>query len=123
MAVHSASKSSAKAIVGVLGASGYTGSELVRLLLRHPHVEPLAGFGFGNFVFCDHRAFTANFFGQRVESRQKLCFQVPSGHWYCVPVQRPLFELCRQSTTATINRLDRRKKEPRHAQSTPHSRR
>jgi N-acetyl-gamma-glutamyl-phosphate reductase len=25
--------------IGVLGASGYTGSELVRLLLRHPHVE------------------------------------------------------------------------------------
>jgi len=34
-----ASKSSAKAKVGVLGASGYTGSELVRLLLRHPNVE------------------------------------------------------------------------------------
>jgi len=30
---------SAKAKVGVLGASGYTGSELVRLLLRHPNVE------------------------------------------------------------------------------------
>src|SRR6266404_4434764 len=30
---------SAKAKIGVLGASGYTGSELVRLLLRHPHVE------------------------------------------------------------------------------------
>ena len=29
----------AKAKVGVLGASGYTGSELVRLLLRHPDVE------------------------------------------------------------------------------------
>jgi N-acetyl-gamma-glutamyl-phosphate reductase len=29
----------AKAKIGVLGASGYTGSELVRLLLRHPHVE------------------------------------------------------------------------------------
>src|SRR3954451_16335068 len=28
----------AKAKIGVLGASGYTGSELVRLLLRHPHV-------------------------------------------------------------------------------------
>src|SRR5258705_4381113 len=39
MAVRSASKSSAKAKVGVLGASGYTGSELVRLLLRHPKVE------------------------------------------------------------------------------------
>jgi N-acetyl-gamma-glutamyl-phosphate reductase len=25
--------------VGVLGASGYTGSECVRLLLRHPQVE------------------------------------------------------------------------------------
>ena len=34
-----AKKSSAKAKVGVLGASGYTGSELVRLLLRHPHVD------------------------------------------------------------------------------------
>src|SRR5690349_6480240 len=34
-----APKPSAKAKVGVLGASGYTGSELVRLLLRHPHVE------------------------------------------------------------------------------------
>src|SRR3954447_20670108 len=32
-------KSPAKARVGVLGASGYTGSELVRLLLRHPNVE------------------------------------------------------------------------------------
>jgi N-acetyl-gamma-glutamyl-phosphate reductase len=31
--------SSAKAKIGVLGASGYTGSELVRLLLCHPHVE------------------------------------------------------------------------------------
>src|SRR5882672_9148674 len=29
----------AKAKIGVLGASGYTGSELVRLLLRHPYVE------------------------------------------------------------------------------------
>jgi N-acetyl-gamma-glutamyl-phosphate reductase len=29
----------AKAKIGVLGASGYTGAELVRLLLRHPHVE------------------------------------------------------------------------------------
>ncbi|HEX3439794.1 MAG TPA: N-acetyl-gamma-glutamyl-phosphate reductase, partial [Pseudolabrys sp.] len=28
-----------KAKVGVLGASGYTGSELVRMLLRHPNVE------------------------------------------------------------------------------------
>src|SRR5262245_30718137 len=28
-----------KAKVGVLGASGYTGAELVRLLLRHPHAE------------------------------------------------------------------------------------
>jgi len=30
---------SAKAKIGVLGASGYTGAELVRLLLRHPNVE------------------------------------------------------------------------------------
>jgi len=30
---------STKAKVGVLGASGYTGSECVRLLLRHPRVE------------------------------------------------------------------------------------
>ncbi len=29
----------AKARIGILGASGYTGSELVRLLLRHPQVE------------------------------------------------------------------------------------
>jgi N-acetyl-gamma-glutamyl-phosphate reductase len=29
----------AKSKIGVLGASGYTGAELVRLLLRHPHVE------------------------------------------------------------------------------------
>src|SRR6267142_4552841 len=28
-----------KAKIGVLGASGYTGAELVRLLLRHPKVE------------------------------------------------------------------------------------
>ncbi|HXM31424.1 MAG TPA: N-acetyl-gamma-glutamyl-phosphate reductase, partial [Xanthobacteraceae bacterium] len=28
-----------KARIGILGASGYTGGELVRLLLRHPHVE------------------------------------------------------------------------------------
>lgn len=28
-----------KAKIGILGASGYTGAELVRLLLRHPHVE------------------------------------------------------------------------------------
>jgi N-acetyl-gamma-glutamyl-phosphate reductase len=32
-------KSTAKAKIGVLGASGYTGSELVRLLLCHPNVE------------------------------------------------------------------------------------
>ncbi len=30
---------SAKAKIGILGASGYTGAELVRLLLRHPHVD------------------------------------------------------------------------------------
>jgi N-acetyl-gamma-glutamyl-phosphate reductase len=30
---------SQRAKVGILGASGYTGSELVRLLLRHPQVE------------------------------------------------------------------------------------
>ncbi len=30
---------SGKARIGVLGASGYTGSELVRLLLRHPRAE------------------------------------------------------------------------------------
>ena len=34
-----AANETAKAKVGVLGASGYTGSELVRLLLRHPRVE------------------------------------------------------------------------------------
>ena len=28
-----------KAKIGVLGASGYTGSDLVRLLLRHPRAE------------------------------------------------------------------------------------
>jgi N-acetyl-gamma-glutamylphosphate reductase len=28
-----------KVKIGVLGASGYTGSELVRLLLRHPSVD------------------------------------------------------------------------------------
>jgi N-acetyl-gamma-glutamyl-phosphate reductase len=32
-------KPPAKAKIGVLGASGYTGSELVRLLLRHPRAE------------------------------------------------------------------------------------
>ena len=32
---------SAKAKIGILGASGYTGAELVRLLLRHPHAEIL----------------------------------------------------------------------------------
>jgi N-acetyl-gamma-glutamyl-phosphate reductase len=32
-------KKNSKARIGVLGASGYTGAELLRLLLRHPHVE------------------------------------------------------------------------------------
>jgi N-acetyl-gamma-glutamyl-phosphate reductase len=32
-------KASAKAKIGILGASGYTGAELVRLLLRHPDVD------------------------------------------------------------------------------------
>ena len=32
-------KPDSKAKIGVLGASGYTGSELVRLLLRHPHAD------------------------------------------------------------------------------------
>jgi N-acetyl-gamma-glutamyl-phosphate reductase len=32
-------QTSAKAKIGVLGASGYTGAELLRLLLRHPQVE------------------------------------------------------------------------------------
>ena len=30
---------SAKKKIGILGASGYTGAELVRLLLRHPKME------------------------------------------------------------------------------------
>jgi N-acetyl-gamma-glutamyl-phosphate reductase len=34
-----ASKADSKTRIGVLGAPGYTGSELVRLLLRHPHAE------------------------------------------------------------------------------------
>src|SRR5262249_8019962 len=34
-----ATAASDKARIGVLGASGYTGAELVRLLLRHPHAE------------------------------------------------------------------------------------
>src|SRR5215470_11486934 len=34
-----ATAASDKARIGVLGASGYTGAELVRLLLRHPRVE------------------------------------------------------------------------------------
>ncbi|MCX7311314.1 MAG: N-acetyl-gamma-glutamyl-phosphate reductase [Alphaproteobacteria bacterium] len=34
-----ATQSPAKVKIGVLGASGYTGSELVRLLLRHPNIE------------------------------------------------------------------------------------
>src|SRR5579862_1950647 len=29
----------ARAKIGVLGASGYTGAELLRLLIRHPRVE------------------------------------------------------------------------------------
>src|SRR5208282_3017828 len=32
-------KKAKKVKIGVLGASGYTGAELVRLLLRHPRVE------------------------------------------------------------------------------------
>jgi N-acetyl-gamma-glutamyl-phosphate reductase len=32
-------KADTKAKIGVLGASGYTGAELVRLLLRHPHAD------------------------------------------------------------------------------------
>src|SRR5262249_60318102 len=34
-----AKESNAKAGIGVLGASGYTGAELVRLLIRHPGVD------------------------------------------------------------------------------------
>src|SRR4051812_28048226 len=34
-----AASSDGKARIGVLGASGYTGSELVRLLLRHPNAQ------------------------------------------------------------------------------------
>src|SRR6516225_8990369 len=33
------SKEENKPKIGVLGASGYTGAELLRLLLRHPRVE------------------------------------------------------------------------------------
>ncbi len=29
-------------LAAIIGASGYTGAELIRLLLRHPHVEPAA---------------------------------------------------------------------------------
>src|SRR5579862_2845009 len=32
-------KKAKKAKIGVLGASGYTGAELLRLLIRHPRVE------------------------------------------------------------------------------------
>ena len=28
--------------VGIIGATGYTGSELVRILYRHPEGEPVA---------------------------------------------------------------------------------
>ncbi|MFM8356991.1 MAG: N-acetyl-gamma-glutamyl-phosphate reductase, partial [Verrucomicrobiota bacterium] len=33
---------SSKKKVAVIGASGYSGEELVRLLLHHPHVELVA---------------------------------------------------------------------------------
>jgi N-acetyl-gamma-glutamyl-phosphate reductase len=39
MAQSAAQKKSAKAKIGVLGATGYTGAELIRLLIRHPQVE------------------------------------------------------------------------------------
>jgi N-acetyl-gamma-glutamyl-phosphate reductase len=39
---HCAVKNQAKTKVAVVGASGYTGEELVRLLLRHPHAELVA---------------------------------------------------------------------------------
>jgi N-acetyl-gamma-glutamyl-phosphate reductase len=35
----SSAQAHSKVKIGVLGASGYTGSELVRLLLRHPHAD------------------------------------------------------------------------------------
>ena len=35
----SVKNTSPKKKVGVLGASGYTGAELLRLLIRHPRVE------------------------------------------------------------------------------------
>src|SRR6187402_2631953 len=34
-----ATNSASKAKIGILGASGYTGSELVRMLIRHPRAE------------------------------------------------------------------------------------
>ena len=39
MADSAARQHNVRAKVGVLGASGYTGAELIRLLLRHPTVE------------------------------------------------------------------------------------
>jgi N-acetyl-gamma-glutamyl-phosphate reductase len=39
MATTAKTEKKAKAKIGVLGASGYTGAELLRLLIRHPRVE------------------------------------------------------------------------------------
>ena len=89
-----------KARIGVLGASGYTGAELVRLLIRHPRVEIA-------LLMADRRAgkFMADVFLQFSPYKLPKLTSVESADWKALALDLAFCALPHGTTQKVIKDL------------------